>query len=57
MQTYEEAQQDRWNELQDQARELVEQGGIEAARRLFAESDKIHATLCQNTPTSTSSSV
>jgi len=57
MQTYEEAQQDRWNELQDQARELVEQGDIEAARRLFAESDKIHATLCQNTPTSTSSSV
>jgi hypothetical protein len=38
----EEEMQSLWNELQDQARELVEQGDIEAARKLFAEADKIH---------------
>jgi hypothetical protein len=57
MQTYEEAQQDQWNEMQDQARELVEQGDIVSSRRLFAESDKVYSALCQIPSNSTSRSV
>ena len=40
-QTAEEAALDLYNQLCDQARELVEQGDVASARRVFAEADKV----------------
>ena len=45
-QSYEAALLDRYYELYDIARELVEQGDVASARRVYAEADKAHPAAC-----------